>query len=341
MEQENRLKTGCYLSTLVSCLLLTGCGGNEKKATTEQLVVDMSQRIEAITAKDKRGKIIPRFNQPKTIACVNARFKVHDNIPADLKHGLFAQSSEYPAQIRFANASERDDSKKDIRGFSIKLSNIEGQSLWGNDGTQDFIFNSYPALFVSTPEQFLSFIRARQEDKKMRFFLNPFDPHLKSLWIVYKARDKHNSPLDVRYWSTVPFKLGDNAVKYSVKPCSKISTDKPVSPGENQLRSGLKAHLKQQPGCFEFAIQKQLDPQSMPIEDASVIWDEKRSPFQTVATVTIDNQPFDNVQALAQCERMSFNPWQSLAEHKPLGRMNEVRRAVYNNAQKFRNKENP
>ena len=175
----------------------------------------------------------------------------------------------------------------------------------------------------------------------MRFFLNPFDAHLKSLWIVFNARDKHNSPLDVRYWSTVPFQLGDNAVKYSMKPCSKITTKEPVNPGENQLRSGLKAHLQQESGCFEFGVQQQADAQSMPIEDASVIWDEAVSPFQTVATITIPNQPFDNLQALTRCEALSFNPWQSLAAHKPLGRMNEVRRAVYDNAQKFRNKENP
>ncbi len=77
----------------------------------------------------------------------------------------------------------------------------------------------------------------------------------------------------------------------------------------------------------------------MPIEDASVIWDEEKSPFKTVATITIENQELDTQKALATCERSSFNPWQSLAAHKPLGRMNEVRRLVYEHAAKLRNKE--
>ena len=77
----------------------------------------------------------------------------------------------------------------------------------------------------------------------------------------------------------------------------------------------------------------------MPIEDASVIWDEDVSPFRTVATITISNQDFDNQASLAACERASFNPWQSLAAHEPLGRMNAVRRLVYANAAKLRNKE--
>ena len=77
----------------------------------------------------------------------------------------------------------------------------------------------------------------------------------------------------------------------------------------------------------------------MPLEDASVIWDEAQSPFQEVATLTFPEQRFDTPEALLQCERLSFNPWQSLADHRPLGRMNEVRRRVYANAEQFRNKE--
>jgi hypothetical protein len=202
--------------------------------------------------------------------------------------------------------------------------------------------NSYPALFVATPEDFLSFIRARQEDKKIRFFINPFDSHLKSLWIVLKARKKHLSPLDIRYWSTVPFRLGEaekQIVKYSVTPCSNYRTSKAVNAGKNQLRAAITAHLQQDEACFNFGVQKQTDPKSMPIEDASVIWDEKKSPFQTVATITIENQEFDTVESLASCERSSFDPWQSLVEHEPVGRMNEVRRLVYEHAAKLRNKE--
>jgi hypothetical protein len=302
----------------------------------------MTRRIEAVTLAEAENNIIPRFNQPKTVACVNAEFRVHDNIPKELRQGIFSKPASYPAMLRFANATKRDDSKKDMRGLSIRLSNVEGSVLWGEPGFQDFVLNSYPALFVATPEDFLAFIRARQEDKKLSFFLNPFDPHLKSLWIVFKASKKLLSPLDIRYWSTVPSRLGesgDQVVKYSMIPCSDYKTTQVVNAGENQLRAAIKSHLQQAPACFDFAVQKQVDPDAMPIEDASVIWDELVSPFQTVATLTIENQDFDNPESLASCERSSFNPWQSLAAHEPLGRMNEVRRLVYANAAKLRNKE--
>jgi len=308
----------------------------------DQLVAEMNERIAAITLAEAENGTVPRFNQSKTIACLDAEFRVHDDIPEELKQGIFSRPATYPARLRFANATQRDDSKKDIRGLSIRVSRVEGAVLWGKPGFQDFLLNSYPALFVATPEDFLAFIRARQANKELLFFLNPFDPHLKSLWLFLKARKKHLSPLDIRYWSTVPFRLGESghqAVKYSAIPCSDHQTAQAVDAGENQLRAAVKAHLAQGPARFRFAVQKQIDPVSMPIEDASAVWDEAVSPFHTLATISMDNQAFDTPEALADCECSSFNPWQGLAAHAPLGRMNQVRRGVYAEAASLRNKE--
>jgi len=345
MTGKRRLRQGFVAAWIVVTVMLAGSpgyGGGNGEEPIDRLAAEMNRRVEAITLAEAKDNVIPRFNQPKTVACVAAEFRVHGDIPAELKQGLFAQPAAYPAMLRFANASEWDDSKKDIRGLSIRVSHVPGPVLWGEPGRQDFLLNSYPALFAATPEAFLSFMRARQEGHELRFFLNPLDPHLKSLWIVFKARRKSLSPLDIRYWSTVPFRLGEmggQVVKYAVTPCSRYRTSEAVNAGENQLRAAIKDHLQREPACFHFGVQLQKDPERMPTEDASVIWDEKASPFQTVATLTIGNQDFDNPEALAACERSAFNPWQSLAAHEPLGRMNAVRRLVYEHAAKFRNKE--
>ncbi|WP_411726228.1 hypothetical protein [Methyloglobulus sp.] len=310
----------------------------------DQLVAEMGELIASITLAETENTIVPRFNQSKTVAYVNAEFRVHDDIPEELKQGIFSRPISYPAKLRFANATKRDDSKKDIRGLSIRLSNVDGTVLWGNPGFQDFVLNSHPALFVATPEDFLAFIRAQQQGKikMLLFFLNPFNPHLKALFTVLKSQKNHLSPFDVRYWSTVPFRLGElgnQVVKYSVLPCSDYETTDTVNGGEHQLRAAIKAHLQQSPACFHFAVQKQTDPKSMPIEDASVIWDEEVSPFIPVATIKIADQDINNPEILANGERCSFNPWQCLAAHEPLGRMNLVRRLVYAKAAELRNKE--
>ncbi len=344
MKTQNRPQTDFSPATLLASSGLVVPEDDSDRATLDLLAAEMAQRIEAITLAEEENNIIPRFNQPKTIACVQAEFRVHEDIPEDLKHGIFAKSGTYPARLRFANATNKDDSKKDIRGLSIRVLNVEGPVLWGKPGMQDFLLNSYPALFVGTPEDFLAFIRARQENRKLLFFLNPSDPHLKSLWIVLKARKHHLSPLDIRYWSTVPFRLGETGnqvVKYSVSPCSDYTTASVVDAGENQLRAAILSHLKHGSARFYFGVQKRAKPDAMPIEDASVIWDEEESPFQTVATITIENQDVDGPGVLAACERSTFNPWQCLSAHAPVGRMNEVRRLVYEQAARLRNKEKP
>jgi hypothetical protein len=76
--------------------------------------------------------------------------------------------------------------------------------------------------------------------------------------------------------------------------------------------------------------QLQTDPVAMPVEDVSVKWDENDSKPITVATLRIAPQTVDGSGELAtKCESMSFNPWHALAEHRPMGGINRLRKAVY------------
>jgi hypothetical protein len=324
--------------------IMTGSLEAVEPPGTEPLVAEMNQRIAAITRAAAVDGVIPRFNQAKSLGCLEATFRVHGDLDASLRQGLFSRSASYRARLRFANASQQDDTKKDIRGLAIKVFGVDGEPLWGEPGIQDFLLNSHPALFVATPEDFLAFMRARQDDAMIRFFINPFDPHLKSLWILFRARAVHDNPFNIRYWSTTPYRLGSNdsqAVKYSVTPCADNPQPPQPASDKDQLRAAITAHLNQAPACLEFGVQPRTRPAEMPIEDASVIWDEDAAPFHTVATLTIPPQAFDSPEALAACEKISFNPWQSLPAHQPLGRMNAVRRETYIRASQLRNREAP
>lgn len=316
--------------------------GEERQSNNEHEVA--SRLVEAIKQASLRhypeGEV-RRFNQAKGLGCFQADFAVAQDLPAELQQGLFKSGRVYPAQIRFANASELDDSKKDFRGMAIKISNVDGKSLWGKDGTQDFLLNSYPALFAGTPEDFLSFVEAVRDDATWRYFANP--RHFYSLLVVLKGRAQIASPFDIPYWSTTPYRFGDSrsvAVKYSAKPCSKITSEVPTQAGSDYLSSAMKSHLQRAEACFDFMVQFQSDPKTMPIEDASVRWDESASPFQKVATITIKDQEFQSSSARQQCERMSFSPWQSLAAHEPIGGINRVRNPVYSELGRFRDGEN-
>jgi hypothetical protein len=70
----------------------------------------------------------------------------------------------------------------------------------------------------------------------------------------------------------------------------------------------------------------------MPVEDASVEWDEQVSKPIPVATLTIGVQDVDSPEGRAlaeECEAMAFSSWNALAEHRPMGGINRLRQAVY------------
>lgn len=323
-----------------------GLGEERIAGNEEQISQQMVEMIKAISETRYQNGVVQRFNQAKSLGCFDADFHVDENLPDNLRKGLFSQPGSHKAKIRFANASETDDRKKDLRGMSIKVFGVAGKSLWGGDGTQDFVLNSYPALFAANPEDFLDFVKATDKDRIWWYFLNPFNSHLKSLWVLFKARQKHSDPFALRYWSTTPYRFGlekNVAVKYSVKSCSSYNGADSKSANnlpENHLRDAMQNQLKNSPACFAFMVQMQKDPRSMPIENAQVIWDEDKSPFQKVATITIPNQDFTSSQSLSECEKLSFNPWQSLAEHQPLGGINRVRKHIYAEMSKYRKRIN-
>jgi hypothetical protein len=106
------------------------------------------------------------------------------------------------------------------------------------------------------------------------------------------------------------------------------------------LREGLAADLAAAEGCFDLLVQLQVPGRNMPVEDATVLWSEKDSAFLKVARVTIPRQAFDTPEQNAFCENLSFTPWHALPEHEPVGVMNRVRRALYQEISRYRHARN-
>ena len=336
-------------SVLALSILVTGCsddgemslGAETVQPDESEIAGEMTRLIKEISLERAAdGGVVKRFNQVKSLGCFDATFTISDNLSPKLARGLFAKPASYPARLRFANASSGDDSEKDLRGVSVKIPQIDDADLTGGKTmVLDFLFNSYPALFVATPQDFLSFIEATAKGRRWSFFIT----HPGTLLMLLKARDIPASPFDIRYWSTTPYRYGADsasAVKYSLAPCSTVTTDFPDDPDANHLTRAMAKHLQQAPACFEFMVQFQSHAELMPIEDASVIWDEDISPFETVARIIIDEQEFQDANAMDECEALSFNPWNALSDHKPIGGINRVRNKMYNDVAEFRSRQN-
>jgi hypothetical protein len=288
-----------------------------------------------------------RDAHPKTIACVKAEFIVESPLPEELRIGVFKEQRTYPAYIRFSNASTtiQPDSRRDIRGMAIKLLGVEGEKLLErekDETTQDFLLISTPRFINETVVDFFELLEAVRAGgiKVLGYFFNPFNSHLRVFWRVATSLKKHGNLLEVQFWSTTPYQLGSKAVKYSVKPHQESVTSVPKNPDDEFLTAVMKKHLSGQDAYFDFMVQFQTDPREMPIEDASVRWDEEVSPFRKVATIKIPAQIFDTPEQMKTAENLSFSPWHSLPEHLPLGSINRARKVVYEIISTYRHERN-
>jgi hypothetical protein len=109
---------------------------------------------------------------------------------------------------------------------------------------------------------------------------------------------------------------------------------------DNFFREAMKKHLASQEAIFDFKIQLQTDVSKMPIEDSTVEWDEKESPFIKVARIQIPSQEFDTPEMNEFDEKLAFSPWNTLPELQPLGGVNRSRKRIYQELAKLRNKAN-
>jgi hypothetical protein len=99
---------------------------------------------------------------------------------------------------------------------------------------------------------------------------------------------------------------------------------------EPDLRKELAARLKKGDVIFYFKIQRYVDAQKTPINDATKVWE---SPYETIAQLVIPRQDLETGEARANeklIENTAFNPWNVFSnEFEPVGSMNRARQRVY------------
>lgn len=336
---------------LLAVLLQAGCGNKTPLPAGpagEQIAAGEAAAIKRIIA-GFRDKIVARDGDgvtrrgahPKHHACVAGHFSVRDDLPPELAHGILQSGATYPALVRFSNnADPRADTVPDVRGMAIKLFGVSGTTLFNDaddDGTHDFLLVSHPVFLFADVATYARGFEAIENGNALAFFFNPFDSHLKSFLIARDMQVAHEDLRTVSWSSMVPYQLGPRlAVKYAARSCVPVTPSPAAAAEDDFLAARLAAALSRVDVCFTFSVQRQGDPARMPIEDATVEWDEAAAPLTPVATLTLPAQNIDDAAADGRCERLSYNPWRVLPAHRPLGGINRARRVIYEQLAAFR-----
>ncbi len=308
---------------------------SDESAAIAQVVALSVQKVK----KDYPPAVRPvrRDVHTKAHGLVKAEFVIEANLPPELRQGLFKEPGVFPAWIRFSSASGQiqSDDKRDVHGMAIKLMGVPGKKLLEDEQdatTCDFLLVSTKAFMVKTAADYSVFMKAVNRGHPMSFFFgwNPFKWRLRELRnLIPPLLKKVRDPLQTQYWSVTPFRFGAQAAKFSARPQRSGAVPTATPTGPDFLKEVLSQRLQSEEVWFDFMVQLQVDPMKMPVEDATIVWDEHLSPFRKVASIRIPLQDLDSQARWELAENLSFTPWHALPEHQPLGAMNRIRREVY------------
>ena len=330
---------------------------DEKLQLAEEIIdPDEEQSLDSIIdlmADQMRGHFKPgayeRGGNTKTHGIVRATVSIHDDLPEHCRQGVFAQARSYKAYVRFSGPGPDVPADIDDVGFAsmaVKLMAVDGEKLLEEEKfSQDFISICTPTFVTPNTRENAKLQYWSLVDMPIYYFLNPKDPHILDFLMQGLWNETQYNPLGQRYWSCVPYLLGEGqAMMYSFVPKTTVDTKIPGlpfgTPPFNYLRENMIKTLSEKDVEFELMIQIQTDPHLMPIENAAVRWPEKLSPFISVATVHIPKQEFASEAQFEFAKRLKMNPWHCLPEHRPLGNQSRARLRMYYELSKFRQQMN-
>ena len=339
------------LASLVTALINSKRPNEGLKIAEERLIPGEEAYLDSIIDSfQKQMRLLwkpgrfERGGNTKTHGIVRGTFTVHDNLPQEFRHGIYANPRTYPAWVRFSGPGPYITPDIDDVGFmsiSIKLMDVPGEKLMEEEKFTQDMFGVSPPTFVTPDTKANAQLQIESlKNAQIFYFLNFHQSHLldfimQGLWIKTQS-----SPLEAPYFSCVPYLLGEGQdMQYSIWPVSKRRTPiprLPFRPPDDYLRNAMVATLAKEAVDLEVRLQLQTDPHLMPIENNAVLWPVKLSPRVPVATVHLPAQKFDSPEQMDFARKLSYNPWHCIAEHRPLGNQSRARRRMYDTLSKLR-----
>lgn len=289
------------------------------------------------------------------------------NLPEPFAQGLFAQATPYPVIMRFSTnpGDMLADNVSSPRGLALKVLNVEGPKVESHLGrtTQDFVCVNAAAFAAPDPKGFLE--QLKTFDKNLdtpEGVKHAVSLGARAANAVLKAVHLPSATLEGigasathilgESFSTVaPLRYGRYVAKVGFAPGSenlKKLTGTAVDLGAdyNALEEMIKKFFRHETAVWDVKVQLALAPKAsdleekdkdFPIELANKEWPEDKSPWQTVAHITVTPQDtYSDARQLFVDERLSFNPWHALEVHRPLGGVMRSRLKAYEEAIKYR-----
>ncbi|HEX4923380.1 MAG TPA: hypothetical protein VFV50_04815 [Bdellovibrionales bacterium] len=339
-----------------------------QSAQAEKFLIQKLAKISVDSLKKKypehlaAAEPVPRDVHGKSHGCVFGSFMVrNESLPSYLRVGLFEENREYKTILRYSSNNQDphyEDARGDIRGLGIKVLNAKG--LTGV--SQDFLFLGIDTVFLPNNTFYVEFLERLLRENQLKVGLWFAANHPRLAYTMLKGFmdvGRYFNPKDIPFFSAVAFRLGERtlkngtenfnrrAVKYKLQEVACNSGARPVRTPKKDtnvrdpdyLKENFTKSLAESEICLSFSIliRDPKDKELYPVEDGTIPWGGE---YRPVADIRLHQQRFDTQERRAFCENLRFTPWNTLPEHRPLGRINRARKEIYEAVSTYRNQRN-
>jgi len=306
----------------------------QENADLDKALISVQKFIESSAAISELN-YATRDAHSKTYATVKAKLEISENLP-DFITKIFNQK-EYELLLRFSNANlviNKEGREIPVYGFSVKFKNF-GQK------EANFPLVNFPLFPTNSPSVFLKFFTSVNTflvTKQDNFLVSAFDlPHLLrngfSLASDMFSADlgkrifqflKHSKDFffSFKYSGIGCFRLGDFMMKLSVEP-QNISSK--IGRGEPQKET-INWFLSTREPTFNLMIEMCENLENQPINNLKKDW--KKAPKFCLGKIKIPKAAFLNSDDPA-VENLNFNPFENPEILQPVGKIQQLRKKVY------------
>ena len=334
---------------------------DDEDRTIAAIIASMTHESEKVAAREHHAV---RASHAKASALLKGELRVLDDLPPELRQGLFAIPRSYDVAVRMAQGpgEHLPDSVHTHRGMAIKVFGVEGDKLPGHtEPTQDFVLATGPVFPNGDAASFLTAMKGLEVGAggtmpdAVKAAVSATSGAINNVVRAVTGGDSPlmdffghtpRHPLTDFYYSQAALRYGDHVAKIVAVPIApeqdalgRDAMDTHDNP--NVFRDATVDYFRDHEAVFEIQVQLCTDLDTMPIEDASVRWPEDTSPYRTVARLTLPRQDaMGDARRLFMNDAMSFRPGHSLAAHRPLGSLMRARLSTYPALYAFRQRQN-
>ena len=310
-------------------------------------------RTRAYTFERHRHAI--RDAHAKSHGVLTGELAVRNDLPQELRQGLFRHETTYPVIVRLSTSPGNivHDGVAALRGMAVKVIGVEGPKLlpeMQDAVTQDFLLCNHPTIAAgdvsSYRRQALILDRTTRVPEPLQRLSTPIlrvgQATLRRFGVdragtAAGLAKPRTHILGETFYSQAAIRYGDYVAKVAARPASanvRALVGARVDPSNSSaLLDLVRDFFSQETAEYDVQIQLATDLVTMPVEDASVEWDESVSAYRTVATLTLPPQdPYSPNRHTYADDVLSFNPWHGLVEHQPLGSIQRIRRPIYDDS---------